>query len=209
MPAENHLDGAQHGEMNPEHLSNSLKIPLESTWFIKSGKQRMRSPLALITPREREQQPPMPSCLPKMSLNLSSPLLRREAYFLPNLFFFLLSTPTFPCNWLNTAICIIVIFFCFPRGLLSVEVNYKALTFTCDMQFSDREENCIISIEFILYLETRYSKLIGPWAMFTLLSFSVAKEHFSETWVFQSYCCCGPRLYQWRHFSLGFSNNIF
>lgn len=204
MPAENHLWGTQHGEMNPEHFSNSLKIPLESTWVIKSEKQRMRSPLVLITPREREREPPMPSCLPKMSLNLNSPLLRRDAPVLPDLFFFLLSTPTFPRNWLNTAICIIVIFFCFQRGLLSVKVNYKALTkrtFTRDEQFSNREENCIISIEFILHLETKYSKLIAPWAAFNPLSFGVAKEQFPETWVCQSCRYRGPRLEQWRHFS--------
>lgn len=34
--AENRLCNAQHGEMNPEHFSNSLKIPLASTWVIKS-----------------------------------------------------------------------------------------------------------------------------------------------------------------------------
>lgn len=49
---ENHLHGAQHGQMNPEQFSNSLKIPLGSTWITKSWKQMMRSPPVLITPRE-------------------------------------------------------------------------------------------------------------------------------------------------------------
>lgn len=79
--------------------------------------------------------------------------------------FFPFKYPTFLCNWLNAAICIIVMFFCFPRGLLSGKVNYKALlkcTFVCDVQFSNHEENYIISIEFILHFETENSKLTDP-----------------------------------------------
>lgn len=59
-----------------------------------------------------------------MSLNLSSLLLKSLSFAKP---FFPLSTPTFPYNWLNTAICIIVIFFCFPRGLLSIKVSHKVV----------------------------------------------------------------------------------
>lgn len=113
--AENHLCEAQYGEMNSEHFSNSLKIPLESTWVIKSWKQRTRSPLALITPREKARATYTLMfaknvfefklfIVNKGSLSFAKPFLS-------------FSTPTFPCNWLNTAICIIVIFFCFPRGL--------------------------------------------------------------------------------------------
>lgn len=32
----------------------------------------------------------------------------------------------------------------------------------CDVYFSDQEENSIVSLEFILFVETRESKLIAP-----------------------------------------------
>lgn len=111
--AENHLGGAQYGEMNSEHFSNSRKIPLESTWVIKSWKQRTRSPLVLIIPREKARATYALMfaknvfefklfIAKKGSLSFAKP-------FLP------FSIPTFPCNWLNTAICIIVIFFLLPK----------------------------------------------------------------------------------------------
>lgn len=155
----------------------------------------------------------MPSCLPKTSLNLNSSLLSREAEVLPNLFF-PLSTPTFPCNWLNTAICIIVIFFCFPRGLLSIKVNSKALTkctFVCDVQFSNHEENYIVSIEFILHLETKDSNLIAPELGLSCFPLTWPKSNLLSLGSSDNLVAMGPDFIndlQQRHFSLSFGLTV-
>lgn len=86
-------------------------------------------------------------------------------------FFSPLSTPTFLCSWLNTAICIIVILFCSPGGLLSGKVNYGSFAKVhIYVQFSNQEESYIVYIEFTLHLETEDSKLTAPRARFNLLS---------------------------------------
>lgn len=128
--------------------------------------------------------------------------------------FFPLSTPTFLCNWLNTAICIIVIFFCFPRGLLSGRVNYKALlkcTFVCDVQFSNHEENYIVSIEFILHFETEDSKLIDPEPRLTCFPNTLPKNTFLSLDSSNNVGAMNPEFInalKQRHFSFSFGLTI-
>lgn len=105
----------------------------------------MRSPPALITPGEEARATYVLEfklfIVKDRSLSFAKPL-------------FPLSTPTFPCNWLNSAFCIIVIFRCFPRGLLSVKVNYEAfdkvqLCVLCNSQIMRKMIAFLLSLSYI------------------------------------------------------------
>ena len=121
--------------------------------------------------------------------------------------FFPFKYPTFLCNWLNTAICIIVIFFCFLRGLLSGKVNYKALlkcTFVCDVQFSNP-----LSLSYISKL--RIQNLLTPEPRLTCFPKTPPKNNFLSLDSSNNVGAISPEFIndlKQRHFSFSFGLTI-